>query len=269
MPELEHQGCRLHYRLAGGGTPVLLIQGVGVEGNGWQPQVDALAPHYHCLSFDNRGIGRSQPTANKLSIEQFADDALALMDAAGWDKAHVIGHSMGGLIAQHLALTARHRVRTLSLLCTFARGRDVTALTWDMLICGLRTRIGPRAWRRKAFLEMVCAPESLAQQMAGLFGHDLADQPPIVMKHLNAMSRYDASPRLAELAAIPTLVVSATHDRIAKPALGRAISSAIPGAKYIEFEDAGHALPITHPARLNTLLLDHLKRSDAGLQAGG
>ncbi|MBS1829979.1 MAG: alpha/beta fold hydrolase [Acidobacteria bacterium] len=259
MPDLEHQGCRLHYRLSGAGAPVLLIQGVGVEGNGWLPQIEALAPYYHCLSFDNRGIGRSLPTAGKLSIELFAADALALMDAAGWEKAHVIGHSMGGLIAQHLAIAARHRVRSLSLLCTFARGRDVTALTWPMLVSGLRTRIGPKTWRRKAFLEMVHAPESLAHQMADLFGHDLADQPPIVMKHLNAMSRYDATPRLSELAAIPTLVVSALHDRIAKPALGRAIAAAIPGAKYIEFEDAGHALPITHPARLNTLLLDHLQ----------
>lgn len=165
---------------------------------------------------------------------------------------------MGGLIAQHLALAARHRVRSLSLLCTFARGKDVTGLTWDMLVSGLRTRIGPKAWRRKAFLEMVAAPESLADQMAELFGHDLADQPPLVMKQLAAMSAYDATPRLGQLAGIPTLVVSGKLDRIARPELGRALAAGIPGAKYVEFEDAGHALPITHPARLNRLLLDHL-----------
>jgi len=261
MPELEHQGCRLHYRLDGDGPRVLLIQGVGVEASGWQPQIAGLAPRYQCLSFDNRGIGRSQPTAGRLSIEQFAADALALMDAAGWEKAHLVGHSMGGLIAQHMALTARHRVRSLALLCTFARGRDVTGLTWDMLISGLRTRIGPRSWRRKAFLQMVEAPQSEAARMAELFGHDLADQPPIVMKHLSAMSAYDATPRLKELGGIPALVVSGALDRIARPDLGRAIAAGVPDSGYVEFPGAGHALPITHTARLNALLLDHFRSS--------
>lgn len=261
MPELEHQGCRLHYCLEGAGPQVLLIQGVGVEGSGWQPQIADFAARHQCLRFDNRGIGRSQPTAGRLSIEQFAADALALMDAAGWEKAHVAGHSMGGLIAQHIALTARHRVRSLALLCTFSRGRDVTGLTWDMLIAGLRTRIGPRAWRRKAFLEMVEAPESEAVRMGELFGHDVADQPPIVMKHLSAMSAYDATPRLKELGGIPTLVVSGARDRIARPELGRAIAAGVPDSGYVEFPSAGHALPITHTARLNALLLDHFRSS--------
>ncbi|MBL8173163.1 MAG: alpha/beta fold hydrolase [Bryobacterales bacterium] len=203
MPELEHQGCRLHYSLTGEGPAVLLIQGVGVEGGGWRPQIAAFGGRHTCLSFDNRGIGRSQPAGGALSIEQFASDALALMDAAGWEKAHVVGHSMGGLIALQMALTARARVRSLALLCAFARGKDVTGLTWEMLISGLRTRIGPRAWRRKAFLELVHAPESMAGEMAELFGHDLADQPPIVMRHLAAMSAYDASGRLRELGGIP------------------------------------------------------------------
>ncbi len=261
MPELEHQGCRLHYRLSGGGPPVLWIQGVGVQGDGWLPQTEAFAPQFQCLSFDNRGIGRSLPAAGVLSIEQFAADALALMDAAGWEKAHVAGHSMGGLIAQHLALTARHRVRSLALLCTFSRGRDVTALTWDMLMAGIRTRVGLKSWRRKAFLELVEAPESQAARMAELFGHDLADQPPIAMKQLSAMSAYDATPRLRELAGIPTLVVSGRLDRIAKPSYGRALAEAMPDSGYVEFPAAGHALPITHAARLNPLLLDHFRAS--------
>ena len=261
MPELEHQGCHLHYELAGEGPPVLLIQGVGVEGSGWRPQIADLAGRHQCLSYDNRGIGRSQPAAGRLSIEQFAADAVALMDAAGWKKAHIVGHSMGGLIAQQIALTARERVRSLALLCTFARGRNVTGLSWEMLVAGLRTRVGPRAWRRKAFLRMVEAPETEASRMAELFGHDLADQPPIVMKHLSAMSAYDAAGRLKELAGIPVLVVSGARDRIARPELGRAIAAGVADAGYEEFATAGHALPITHTARLNALLLDHFRSS--------
>ena len=123
-PVVEHRGCALSYAVRGEGPPVLLIQGVGVHGSAWRPQVEALSARYRCLSFDNRGLGRSQPRGAALSVEQMAEDAQALMDAQGWDSAHVVGHSLGGLIAQHLALSARARVRSLSLLCTFSRGRD-------------------------------------------------------------------------------------------------------------------------------------------------
>ena len=102
----------------------LLIQGVGVVGACWRPQVAALARHYQTLFFDNRGIGESTAGHGSVRIEAMAEDARALMDEAGWDSAHVMGHSMGGVIAQQLALDCPKRVRSLSLLCTFARGRD-------------------------------------------------------------------------------------------------------------------------------------------------
>ena len=90
-----------------------------------------------------------------------------------------------------------------------------------------------------------------------LFGHDLADQPPIVMKQLRAASRFDASARLGALAHIPTLVVAATHDRIALPAFGRALADAIPGARYVEIPDAGHGCTIQCADRVNALLVEH------------
>jgi pimeloyl-ACP methyl ester carboxylesterase len=126
---VAHKGCALAYRVEGAGPAVLLIQGVGVHGEGWRPQIDGLASRYCCLAFDNRGMGRSQPLGGvRISVEQMVEDALVLMDAQGWTSAHVIGHSLGGVVAQHLALVARDRVRSLSLLCTVARGRDVGRL---------------------------------------------------------------------------------------------------------------------------------------------
>src|SRR5689334_10610168 len=93
---LQHAGCPLAYNVSGSGPPVLFIQGVGVHGPGWQPQTDPLSRHFQCLSFDNRGVARSQPIGAALTIEQMAQDAVALMDAQGWDSAHLVGHSMGG-----------------------------------------------------------------------------------------------------------------------------------------------------------------------------
>ena len=263
---IEHKGCRLHWKVRGEGPPVVLVQGVGVHGDGWLPQVEALESRYSCLTFDNRGMGASQPLGVKLSVEQMAEDTLALMDAQGWSSAHVIGHSLGGLIAQHLALSARERVRSLALLCTFPRGRDATRLSPWMAWVGLRTRVGTRRMRRHAFLQLVMPPaelrhadrDALAAQLAPLFGHDLATQPPVVMKQLAAATAYDATPRLPELAGLPTLVVSAAHDRIAPPASGRAIAQGIPDARYVEFPEASHGLPIHQADQVNALLLKHL-----------
>ena len=266
---LEHEGCRLSYGVEGSGPPVLLIQGVAVQGAAWRPQVDGLAAHHRCLWFDNRGLGGSQPLTGALSVARMAADARALLDAQGWESAHVVGHSLGGLIALHLALAERPRVRSLSLLCTFARGRDVTRPSPRMMWLGLRSRLGPRAWRRRAFLRIVMPPEALAgadedalaARLGELFGHDLADAPPVTMRQMAAMGAYDARPRLGELAGLPTLVVSAHADPIAPPRLGRALAEGIPGARYVELSPASHGVTLQRGPEVTALLREHFARA--------
>jgi aminoacrylate hydrolase len=258
------------YEVAGKGPAVLCIQGVGVIGEGWRPQVDGLANRFQLITFDNRGIGGSSPGPEPLSIEAMAVDAVAIMDAEGIRRFHVVGHSMGGLIAQHVALVAAPRVKSLSLLCTFATGKDATGLSLRMMLLGLQSRVGTRAMRRNGMLRMIMPDQylktvdraRLAASLAPLFGRDLADQPPIVMRQLRAMSRYDAAKRLHEIAGIPTLVASGAHDPIAEPRLGRAIAAGIRDARFVEFEQASHALPIQCAAEVNALLLDHIAAAE-------
>jgi aminoacrylate hydrolase len=258
------------YEVSGGGPALLMIQGVGVAGSGWRPQADVLSSRYRTMTIDNRGLGRSSIGDQPLTIERMATDALAVADAEGAERFHLAGHSMGGLIAQHIAVTARPRIASLSLLCTFANGKDGARLPPAMLMRAIRTRIGTRSMRRQAMLALVVAPqrlatldrEGLASELASLFGHDLADQPPIVMKQLRSMSAYGATRGLDTLAGLPTLVVSGAHDLIARPALGRALADAIPDARYIEFADAAHALPIECASEVNALLLSHLDAAD-------
>jgi pimeloyl-ACP methyl ester carboxylesterase len=260
----------MSYQVRGDGEPALFIQGVGLHGDGWRPQVDALAAHARCITFDNRGIGAGPALAGRLTVPQMADDALAVLDALGVHAAHVVGHSLGGLVAQELALRARDRVKSLALLCTFARGRDATALTWRMLWLGMRSRIGPRRARRRAFLQIVMPPsamagadtDAMAAELAPLFGHDLADQPPVVMKQLAAMKAWDTTARLGELAGIRTLVVSAAHDPIARPASAHALATGIPGARHVALDDASHGVPIHQPERINALLREHFAVDD-------
>ena len=253
------------YVVAGAGPGVLAIQGVGVMGRGWRPQVDRLSTAFRFITFDNRGIGANTRGDGPLTIERMAGDALAIVDAEGIDRVHVVGHSMGGLVAQHLALTRRERVKSLALLCTFADGARATRLSGRMLVLALQSRIGTPAMRRHGMVRMVMPDAyirqhdraALARDLGDLFGRDLADQPPIVLEQLRAMSGYSALARLNELSGIPTLVVSARHDPIASPVLGKDVASRIPGARYVEFADASHALPIQFADEVNALLADH------------
>lgn len=267
-----HRGCTLSGSVAGDGPPVVWVQGVGVGGTGWRPQVEALSAHFRCLSFDNRGFGASQPVGEALTVELMAEDVLALMDAQGWDSAHVVGHSLGGLAALYVAQKARARVRSLALLCTFATGAIPTRMEPGLLGLGLRTRLGTRRMRRHAFLELVLPPDVLAQadrdalaeQLGELFGHDLADSPPVAMHQFRAMGRGDATPFLSSFAGLPTLVVSGAHDRIAPPSAGQALAAGIPGARYVEIANGAHGVPVQLPERVNALLREHLDAAEAG-----
>jgi pimeloyl-ACP methyl ester carboxylesterase len=254
------------YDVAGGGPPVLCIQGVGVAGGGWAPQVEALAARYRTITFDNRGVGATPRGAAPLSIERMAADAWAILDAEGIDRAHLVGHSMGGLIALAAALDAPSRVASLSLICTFADGAGPTRPTMRMIALGIPTRIGTRRMRRRAMQRMLFPDawlrgvdrDALAERLNAIFGRDLGEAPPIVSEQLEIMGRCDLTRRLSELAAIPTLVVSGRHDPIAPPAFGRAIAAGIPQARYVEYDDASHALPIQRAEQLNALMLEHL-----------
>lgn len=273
MPTVDAAGARISYTDVGRGPAVLLIQGVGVAGECWRPQAQGLADRFRLLAFDNRGIGGSELRGGGVSIEEMAADAWAVADAAGAERVHLAGHSMGGLIAQAAALAAPARVKSLSLVCTFARGAQAAKMSPGMFVTFMRTRLGTRAMRRSAFLSIVMTKKALAGQDAAgraklaaelepLFGHDLADQPPIVMKQLRASSRFDASDRLRELAAIPTLVLSGAEDRIARPAYGRELADAIPGARYEELPDAAHGVPIHSAALINDRLRAHLDAAE-------
>lgn len=248
--------------MKGSGPPVLFIQGAGIPGKGWDPQLDGLSDRFTCAAFDNRGIdGKKIPA---FTIDDMRRDALDVMDALGWESAHVVGHSIGGLVAQSLALEDRARVKSLTLMCTFHHGTEPSRMSPWIVWVGARTFVGTRRMRRRAFLEMILSAEersrpdldAYATELSAYFGRDLADPAPIAMKQLSAASKFDAAERLRELEGLPTMVLSATYDKIALPAFGRALARAIPGAHYAE-RNAAHGLPITRAKEVNDLLAAH------------
>jgi pimeloyl-ACP methyl ester carboxylesterase len=269
VPTIQTPGARLLYTDTGHGPAVLLVQGAGVVGEGWRPQIDVLATSYRVLAFDHRGTGLSALVpGGDVSVAAMAGDARAVLDDAGVSRAHVVGHSMGGLVAQELALTEPGRVASLALLCTFCRGRQASRLELGLALAALRMRVGTRRARRRAALDLLFPPaylagldrDALAEDLRPLFGHDLASQPSFVFRQLRAMAAYDRAHDLGRLAEVSTLVLSAREDRIALPGFGRALAAAIPGARYEEIAAAGHAVTIQCADRVNALLREHLDR---------
>jgi len=221
--EVEQQGCRLAATVSGSGPPVVFIQGVGLHGDGWLPQVSWLDRAYACMRFDNRGIGKSQPLGARLSVERMAEDVRALMDAAGWDDAHVVGHSLGALVALELALGSPRRVRSLALLCATAAGRDLVRLSWWSLWVGLRMKVGPQPRRRRA---------------------------------------YSAAERLDALPDVPMIVVTCSEDRVARPEHGAALARRLRHAHHVELSGAAHGLTIHRADEVNDLLEQHLAAAE-------
>jgi pimeloyl-ACP methyl ester carboxylesterase len=315
---VERRGARLHAdvieRAPAGAPAVVFVQGTGLPGAGWGPQVDGaaggagsaadagsdadagsaagagsaadrgshagvaapspgrgLADDHRCLTFDHRGIGRSRPAGDAVDVPTLAADTLALMDAAGMDDVHLVGHSLGSLVCLQVAATAPERVRSLALLCAFAVGADATRLTPWLAWVGARMTLGTRASRRRGFLAMIYPPEALAggdadavaRRLEPYFGGDLAVRPPGVAAQLEAMRAFDARPLLPRLAGVPTLVLSAARDRVAPPALGRALADGIPGARYREVAGAAHGVVLQKPREVNEALRSHVRSAEA------
>lgn len=268
MPTLRRPDATIAYSVSGQGPPVLFIQGAGVPGIGWTPQITALSPLFCCASFDNRGIGES--TAGAVTVPDMVGDAVAVLDDLGWESAHLVGHSIGGVLAHQLALDCRPRVRSLALLCTFSRGKEAASLSPWIAWVGLRSRVGTRAARRRAFLEILLSDaeragldlDAEAERYGAFFGRDLADQPPVVTQQLMAMARHDARARLGELAGLPTLVLAGAEDRLARPAFNRDLAERIPGARFLEVPGAAHGLPLSMPELTNQRLTEHLRGAE-------
>jgi len=259
-------GVRLHYRQSGrrSGPPVLLIQGLGAGRHLWDLQRLALAPWYRTIALDNRGAGRSDKPYGDYSLEQMADDAIAVLDEVGIERAHVVGASMGGVIAQIIGLRNPERVRSLTLACTacehhawrrelltewveIAETRGMAAMTAQ----AARWVIGPRSFRRltpavgwMGPLALARPPHAFAGQVAGILSLD---------DHLQE--------RLTEID-VPTLVIVGNQDILTPRGDSEHLASLIPTAELVVVSGAAHGMMIEHATTFNSILLDFLKRAE-------
>ena len=249
--------------------PLLLIMGMSGTALHWtEPFLEQLRPHFEVIAFDHRGVGASAPLDGAITIADMADDAAGLLDALSIERAHVLGISMGGMIAQELALSHPERVRTLTLGCTYCGGEGSVLSSPDVLQkLGAAMMSGDREQALRAGFECNIAPAAatanpaLYEQMLAIAAQR-AVAVPVIMAQLQACTAHDTSARLAGVDA-PTLVVHGTEDQMLPVANASVIASHIPGARLEILEGAGHLYFWEQPERSAELVREH-----AGVAAG-
>jgi aminoacrylate hydrolase len=264
MPTIKLDDAEISYTVSGQGPAVLFVQGVGVEGRAWSPQTRELARFHRCISFDNRGLGASRGDTRVLSVEHMARDALGLLNALKVERAHVVGHSLGGVIAQRLALIAPERIASLTFMCTFAGGRDLLRPSARLIWLGVRSRFGSARARRLAFARLIMPDAYLAArgaevvmtELEEIFGRPLWQGPAIADVQLRALRSHDEREQLPRLAALRCIVMSGRLDPIATHAANAALAAGL-SAPHRVWDDASHALPIQHASAVNEVLRAH------------
>ena len=261
MPTIVAGGQTLYYELHGEGEPLVCVMGVAADTLAWTLQVPAFAARHRTLIFDNRDVGRSSLAEADYEITDMAEDAFALADTLGLDAFHLLGASMGGAIAQEMALAAPERVRTLTLAVTFAAGgayaRKLSEV-WSARVQKLTRE------ERVDELMLLCNSEEFFENADGvatlrrLMLENPHPQPPEAFaRQLAASSRHDTRDRLGSLS-MPVHVIGAERDILVPIWKSREIASLIPGANLTVIEKAPHGANVERAEEFNRAVLDFI-----------
>ena len=247
------------------GEPVLMIMGLAASSRLWYRLVPWISRRHRAILFDNRGTGSSPPVRSRLTMTSLVEDALSVLDEAGIESAHVIGASMGGMIAQHIALDHRDRVHSLVLACTTPGGRS-GAPPWRMVAASaLRPLLGSR--RTFPFVAPVLyAPQTRTQRPHRLredLERRIEDDTSAVTVYaqMAAIAGHDTRERLGELAGLETLVLHGLDDGLIPPDRGRDLAGLIPGARLELLPACGHIIATDAEEQTATAILEHLERN--------
>ncbi len=256
------------------GPAVLLVMGLGMRGEMWRPQIEGLRGAHRLAWFDHRGVGESGPTpSRRLRMHDMARDALRVADALAadarasgaepdaWERFHLVGVSMGGMVAQEVALRAPARVRSLTLIATFGggplHGRLPTAEGLRAFVAANLAR-EPGA-RVRALQALLYPPEYLASADRAALGARMRAQlsgrvpPRTLLGQLHAVFRHDALERLPALT-LPALVVRPGRDVLVRPAHSDALLARLPHARQLVLPDAGHGVIFQRAPELNAAI---------------
>ena len=265
MSFVNVQGVRLYYEVYGPvrshHPPLLLIAGLGFATWSWFKQIPVLASHCQIIVFDNRGSGNSESLPQPYTVATLADDAAGLLDAFGVERAHVLGTSLGGFVAQELTLRYPERVAKLILCCTSFGGANSIPMDWSSLnaTMGWGTLSKTQAIRRG--LEVATSADyrsAYPEEFAQLVNWRSGPQSQVdYIRQVAAGARFDAAQRVQTIAA-PTLIIHGMNDRVVPVKNAELLAQAIPGATLQLVDSAGHLVFIEQADEVNRAIMDFL-----------
>jgi pimeloyl-ACP methyl ester carboxylesterase len=263
MPLADLDDCRVYYEVHGEGDPVLLVAGLGADHRAWGLQTEAFREHHRVIVFDNPGVGQTEGPGGAYTTELFAETAGELLRALGVERAHVVGASMGGTIAQQLALRYPQLVRSLSLHCTWGRADgQLTAImrSWQ-------------AYARAVPLLELCRQcwlwvftvgwyndrqDELARLERQVLEAEHPQTPDAFCRQAEACVAHDALDRLGEVE-VPTMISVGDRDVLTPPHHAYAIKDRMPGARVRMWKQMGHAPFWEIPDEFNRVQLEFMK----------
>ena len=256
----------LYYEEAGQGEPLLMVMGLGTDHLGWILQVPEFSKHYRVITFDNRDVGQSKQADGPYEVADMAGDALALADHLELDTFHLLGMSMGGAIAQEMALIAPERLRTLTLIVTFGGGGNwgvERARLWSE-IRSLIDRDTHLDWLLLFGMseQFYDDPARVEYSKQLLRANPHPQSPEAFGRQVQASGRHEARERLPQIS-VPTHVIGAEHDTLIPVWKSKEIAQLIPGATYSVMPRAPHALNMERAEEFNEMVLGWL-RANAG-----
>ncbi|HEY3143913.1 MAG TPA: alpha/beta fold hydrolase [Acidimicrobiales bacterium] len=257
-------GTRLNVIEEGAGQPVLFLHGLGGSWREWQPQIDGLSDDYRCIAVEHRGHGRSERTHGRYSIDLFADDAAALCSVLEVSRAHVVGLSMGGMIAQSLALRYPQLVASLVLIDTAARPEEpyregleaIAQFVRDQGYADTQQPGGTAAGVAWSPTTVLQRPEVVKDNLR----ESLSTDPDVYARACVAVANFDVADRLGEITA-PTLVLWGNHDVLVPRSYSEVLRTGIARSELVIVPDAGHLCTLEQPALVNKVLRDFFERA--------
>lgn len=253
----------LVYELRGAGAPLLMIHGAQGDQSMFDGMAASFASRFHVLTFDQRWSGLSEKPDMDYSIDLLADDAAALMDHVGFSAAHIIGMSMGGTIAQELALRHQQKVLSLVLGCTTAGGPNSIRIGGNAFAAAYSTQPMSAEERGRALAEAVFTksyierhPEIVPAMIEARRQRPL--DPLALERRMKAVLRHDAYNRLPRISC-PTLVITGGEDALIAPENSRILAKRIPGARLIVIESAGHCFWLERPEQASEAIAGFLR----------
>ncbi len=268
MPYISSAGARIYWEQHGDGDPILLIMGLSFTLDMWHRTAPLLERRYRTILFDNRGVGRSDVPPGPYRIPVMARDALAVLDAAGAGRAHVIGASMGGMIAQELALRWPERVRSLVLACTTCGGIHGHWPGSADLLRVLRASGRSPESRVRAFLPLLYAPGTAPELIEEDTAIRLRAVPSVrgYLHQLTGLLLWSSYRRLPRIQA-PTLIVHGERDLILPAGNAATLARRIPNARKFLVPGAGHLFTTDAPGKAHSILFDFLDAVEARTSA--